>query len=127
MIRTALKILVLLLLVAPAAEAADRTVAGGYSPAPSVVQPRELPFPRSDRAQAIWAEGSCWKQCQVACTRELNLCLQGQPAAFDIFTYNPLQPPSAQAQCVAATDSCDRTCQIQCRGYGGPLLPAIPF
>jgi hypothetical protein len=112
-----------LILSVSVVQAADYT-SRGYTPAPYV---RELPFPRSDRAQAIWSEGSCWKQCQVACTNELNVCLQGRPAPFNIFTSNILQPAPAQAQCVAATDSCDRTCQSQCRGYGGPLLPPIPF
>jgi hypothetical protein len=72
---------------------------------------RELPFPRSTRTQAIWAEGACWKQCQISCTSGLNVCLQGNPD---------------QAECVATADSCDRACQSSCRTYGGPLLQPIP-
>jgi hypothetical protein len=106
-----------LLLGTGAGQAADVAVTstGGYRQAPMSFA-RELPFPRSERTQAIWAEGSCWKQCQIACTANLDLCLRSNVA-----TGAP-----GQAQCLATTDTCDRTCQTQCRTYGGPLLPPIP-
>jgi hypothetical protein len=66
-----------------------------------------LPFPRSDRAQSVWASGLCWKSCQSYCTAGLIGCLK-----YD-----------AQGACLQATDRCDRYCQTGCRRGGGPLLP----
>lgn len=72
---------------------------------------RPLPFPRGERAQAVWAEGGCWKMCQIGCTDGLD---RGIEADGD------------QAAALAATNRCDRSCQQACRMAGGPLLPPIP-
>ncbi|MGD9766444.1 MAG: hypothetical protein AB7U62_02275 [Pseudolabrys sp.] len=72
---------------------------------------RPLPFPRSPRAQAVWAEGGCWKMCQIDCTDGLD---RGVEADGD------------QVAALAATNLCDRSCQQTCRLAGGPLLPPIP-
>jgi hypothetical protein len=65
-----------------------------------------LPFPRSERAQSVWASGACWSECGSYCAWGLAGCL-----ARD-----------AQGQCVKLTDTCDRYCQRNCRTSGGPLL-----
>jgi hypothetical protein len=72
---------------------------------------RPLPFPRGERAQAVWAEGGCWKMCQIDCTDGLD---RGVEADGD------------QVAALAATNFCDRSCQQACRIAGGPLLPPIP-
>ncbi len=66
-----------------------------------------LPFPRSPRAESIWASGACWNQCQSICTWELPNCLQRD----------------SQGLCLKDTDACDRACQRDCRSRGGPYLP----
>lgn len=74
-----------------------------------------LPFPRSERAQAIWASAACWAPCQSVCTDALDRCLRESPD---------------QARCLAAADTCDRICQSGCRQGGelggGPLIAPIP-
>lgn len=69
--------------------------------------PKDLPFPRSERAQSVWASDLCWRTCQSYCGAHLIGCLK-----YD-----------AQGVCLQATDHCDRYCQIGCRRGGGPLLP----
>jgi hypothetical protein len=69
--------------------------------------PQELPFPRSERAQSVWASGACWSECGSYCTWGLAGCLSRD----------------AQGQCLKLTDKCDRYCQRECRTLGGPLLP----
>lgn len=66
-----------------------------------------LPFPRSERAQSVWASGACWSDCGAHCAWGLAGCLKRD----------------AQGQCVKLTDTCDRYCQRECRTSGGPLLP----
>lgn len=66
-----------------------------------------LPFPRSERAQSVWASGACWSDCGSHCAWGLAGCLERD----------------AQGQCVRLTDACDRYCQRECRTSGGPLLP----
>jgi hypothetical protein len=66
-----------------------------------------LPFPRSERAQSVWASNICWSDCGSTCAWGLAHCL-----AVD-----------AQGTCLKLTDRCDRSCQRQCRTSGGPLLP----
>ncbi|MBI3704597.1 MAG: hypothetical protein HY244_12325 [Rhizobiales bacterium] len=68
---------------------------------------QELPFPRSERAQAVWASGACWSECGSYCAWGMAGCLERD----------------AQGQCLKLTDKCDRYCQRQCRTSGGPLLP----
>ena len=75
----------------------ERGSAGGFA----------LPFPRSERAQSVWASGLCWSQCGAVTTWDLNACL-----AVD-----------AQGRCLKRADAGDRSCQRQCRTSGGPLLP----
>ena len=68
---------------------------------------RDLPVPRSERAQSVWASGACWSECG-------SYCAWGQSACLERDT---------QGQCLKLTDSCDRYCQRECRTGGGPLLP----
>ena len=67
----------------------------------------DLPFPRSERAQSVWASGACWSECGSYCAWGQTACLQHD----------------AQGQCIKLTDSCDRYCQRECRTSGGPWLP----
>lgn len=82
---------------------------GSYSAAPVVPQVRALPFPRSGRSQAVWAEAACWSGCQSYCGAGEGGCLQ----------------VDAQGRCLKLTDHCDRYCQRTCRLQGGPLVPDI--
>ena len=66
-----------------------------------------LPFPRSERAQSVWASGACWSECG-------SYCAWGEAACLERDT---------QGQCLKLTDDCDRTCQRSCRTSGGPYLP----
>lgn len=68
---------------------------------------QELPFPRSERAQSVWASGACWSECGSYCAWGQSGCLERD----------------AQGQCLKLTDKCDRYCQRACRTSGGPLLP----
>jgi hypothetical protein len=68
---------------------------------------QELPFPRSEQAQSIWASGACWSECGSYCAWGRTGCLEHD----------------AQGQCLKLTDKCDRFCQRECRTSGGPLLP----
>ena len=67
----------------------------------------ELPFPRSERAQAVWASGRCWKECGSYCAWGMADCLQRD----------------SQGLCLKLTDRCDRYCQRECRTGAGPFLP----
>ena len=73
----------------------------------SLERPLVLPFPRSERAQSVWASGACWSECGSYCAWGEAGCLTRD----------------AQGQCLKLTDTCDRYCQRQCRTSGGPLLP----
>jgi len=84
----------------PRADAADAAV---WRPSLRVHQ---LPFPRGERAQAIWNERSCWSECGSHCAWGMSDCL-----AHD-----------AQGLCLKRADRCDRYCQRECRTSGGPLL-----
>ncbi len=66
-----------------------------------------LPFPRSERAQSVWASGACWSECGSYCAWDQTACLERD----------------AQGQCLKLADKCDRYCQRECRTSGGPLLP----
>ena len=66
-----------------------------------------LPFPRSERAQSVWASGACWSECGSYCAWGEAGCLLRDE----------------QGLCLKLTDTCDRYCQRQCRTSGGPLLP----
>lgn len=68
---------------------------------------RDLPFPRSARAESLWASGLCWSECGSYCASGLAGCLK----------------EDSQGRCVKLTDKCDRYCQRECRTRGGPLLP----
>ena len=67
----------------------------------------DLPFPRSERAQSVWASDRCWKECGAYCAWGLAGCLQ----------------QDSQGLCLKLTDKCDRHCQRECRTMGGPFLP----
>ena len=67
----------------------------------------ELPFPRSQRAQSVWASDRCWKECGSYCTWGMAGCLQ----------------QDTQSLCLKLTDKCDRYCQRECRTSAGPFLP----
>jgi len=75
--------------------------------APMSASVRMLPFPRSARAEPVWASGACWNACQSTCTWDLPACLQ----------------VDSQGRCVQSTNACDRACQRECRTRGGPYLP----
>lgn len=68
---------------------------------------QQLPFPRSERAQSVWASDRCWSECGSYCAWGMAGCLK----------------EDAQGHCLKLTDKCDRYCQRECRGWGGPLLP----
>ncbi|MFN3656310.1 MAG: hypothetical protein ACK4UO_03510 [Pseudolabrys sp.] len=70
---------------------------------------RVLPFPRSSRAQAVWASDTCWNACQSYCTWGEAGCLQAD----------------SQGRCLKRTDACNRYCQRDCRTRGGPLLTPL--
>jgi hypothetical protein len=74
---------------------------------PGMARGDHLPFPRSERAQSVWASGACWSECGTYCAWGEAGCLQRD----------------AQGTCLQLTDTCDRTCQRNCRSSGGPLLP----
>ena len=67
----------------------------------------EPPFPRSKRAESIWASDGCWSDCGSYCAWGLAGCLK----------------EDSQGRCLKLTDKCDRYCQRACRTRGGPLLP----
>lgn len=74
-----------------------------------LISPRsayELPFPRSERAQSVWASGACWSECGAYCAWGIAACLQRDE----------------QGRCLFLGDTCDRYCLKQCRTSGGPLL-----
>jgi hypothetical protein len=66
----------------------------------------ELPFPRSKRAESVWASGACWRECGSYCVWGLAGCLK----------------EDLQGRCIKLTDRCDRYCQRQCRTRGGPFV-----
>jgi hypothetical protein len=92
---------------APAVSAADGLVL--LRPAGVNAAIERLPFPRSERAQSVWASGRCWSECGSYCAWGQADCLQRD----------------GQAVCLKRTDRCDRYCQRSCRTSGGPLLPDI--
>lgn len=65
-----------------------------------------LPFPRTKRSQAVYADTACWSGCQSFCTWNEAACLQ----------------VDAQGRCLRVTDTCDRSCQRECRSRGGPYV-----
>jgi hypothetical protein len=67
----------------------------------------ELPYPRSERADAVWASNACWSECGSYCAWGMAGCLK----------------EDSQGRCLKLTDKCDRYCQRECRTRGGPLLP----
>ncbi|HET7850790.1 MAG TPA: hypothetical protein VFL51_17195 [Pseudolabrys sp.] len=69
----------------------------------------KLPFPRSERAQSIWASDACWSGCGARCVWGLVSCIRRDD----------------QGRCLASTNGCDRYCQRMCRTYGGPLVPDL--
>jgi len=64
-------------------------------------------FPRSERADAVWAEGACWSDCGSFTAWDLAGCLERDP----------------QGRCLKLADAGDRACQRACRTRGGPYLP----
>ncbi len=98
--------LLLLLPGLSAAVAADLGAGAGPVRAPTV-RSKVLPFPRSERAQSVWASGACWSECGSYCAWGEAGCLSRDP----------------QGRCLKLTDTCDRYCQRECRTSAGPLLP----
>src|SRR5689334_7863388 len=90
-------------IVAAAAPAADRN-AGGYWR--GNMQFHSLPFPRSERAVAIWNERACWSECGAHTAWSFAACLD-----YDV-----------QGRCLRLADRADRFCQRECRSVGGPLV-----
>lgn len=66
----------------------------------------ELPFPRSERSQAVWDGGARWTECGSYCAWGQTQCLGRD----------------SQGLCLKLTDKCDRLCQRKSRTAGGPLL-----
>ena len=83
--------------------------AGEVAMTTSAARALALPFPRSERAQSVWASGACWNDCGAHCAWGLAACLTRD----------------AQEHCLKLGDACDRYCQRQCRTGGGPLVPDI--
>jgi len=104
-------ILAILLAVGTLLPASGRVMAADAGPARYAVRSGDriyvLPFPRSERAQAVWGETACWQDCQRTCAWGLTECLYRD----------------AQGTCLQITDRCDRYCQRSCRSQGGPFLP----
>ncbi len=97
-----------LLLVLAMLSAASPAVAADRAVAWRQAAPGHAPtFPRSARAQAIWAADACRRECGAYCAWDLVGCLRVDP----------------QGHCLKVTDRCDRDCQRHCRTWGGPLLP----
>jgi hypothetical protein len=92
-----------LVIIAGAAWAADNKVPSWRYNAHG----SELPFPRSERAQSVWASGACWRECGSYCAWGMAGCLQ----------------QDSQGRCLKLTDKCDRYCQRECRTSAGPFLP----
>lgn len=67
----------------------------------------EPPFPLSERAQSIWASGTCWTECGSYTAWNLVDCLKHD----------------TQGRCLKYADHADRNCQRECRTSGGPYLP----
>ena len=70
---------------------------------------RQLPFPRTERAAAVWNERVCWTQCGSYTAWGMADCLNRD----------------AQGVCLDRADHSDRMCQRACRTSGGPYLPDI--
>lgn len=81
--------------------------AADFSRRPGLERAQVLPFPRSERAQSVWASGACWSDCG-------SYCAWGQAGCLT---------QDSQGNCLKLADTCDRYCQRQCRTSGGPLLP----
>jgi hypothetical protein len=73
------------------------------------MQFHSLPFPRSERAAAIWDERACWSGCGAHTAWGLAACVM-----YD-----------AQGRCLRLADKADRLCQRQCRMRGGPLVSGL--
>lgn len=108
----------LLVLTAGPAAAGEQPRLSRYAAPPPVVgphppiwryngPPQELPFPRSERSQAVYASGACWNECGAYCAWNLNGCLYHD----------------TQGTCILYSAACDRYCQRACRSEGGPFLP----
>ena len=91
-----------IVMIAGTAWAADYTMSWRYNAHGS-----ELPFPRSERAQTVWASQRCWRECGSYCAWGMAGCLQ----------------QDSQGLCLKLTDKCDRYCQRECRTNAGPYLP----
>jgi hypothetical protein len=95
-----------LLAAAPHAIAADVTLR--HTP-PESAAVHALPFPRSERAQAIWDERACWSDCGAHTAWGMAACLERD----------------SQGRCLRLADKSDRYCQRACRTSGGPFVPDI--
>ena len=73
------------------------------------MQFHSLPFPRSERAAAIWNERACWSECGARTAWGLAACVQ-----YD-----------ARGRCLRLADKADRLCQRECRALGGPLVSGL--
>jgi hypothetical protein len=93
---------VLLAAAGPAAAIDGRTPAWRFNS-----HGTELPFPRDERAESVWASNACWTQCGSYCAWGMAGCLK----------------EDSQGRCLKLTDKCDRYCQRECRTKGGPYLP----
>jgi hypothetical protein len=90
----------------PQAGAADATVRRSTQDGGEM---RTLPYPRSERAQAIWDERACWSECGAHTAWGMAACLERDN----------------QGRCLRLTDQADRYRQRACRTSGGPFVPDI--
>jgi hypothetical protein len=104
-------LLALLIAVTPAGNGAAADLSGTRATPRAVLALRgqPLPFQRGERAEAVWASGACWRDCQSYCTWGEIGCLE----------------VNAQGLCLTLTDRCDRFCQRECRTRGGPLVAPL--
>ena len=114
-------------LLLPGTGARMDTAAAAEPFRPAMARPQGLPFPRSERAQSVWASGVCRSECGSYCAWGSADCLAGDALAGGSLAGGSLAGASearkTQGKCLKLTDNCDRYCQRQCRTSGGPLLP----
>ena len=104
--RTKRKFLCMVLALAGLAASATAAAAADLVLLQRPVTGHVLPFPRGERAEAVWASGGCWTACSSTTTWTLAACLS----------------VDSQGRCVTRADAGDRACQRTCRLRGGPYL-----
>ena len=104
--RTKRKFLCMMLALVGLAASATAAAAADLVVLQQSVAGQTLPFPRGERAEAVWASGGCWTACSATTTWTLAACLS----------------VDSEGRCVSRADAGDRACQRICRLRGGPYL-----